>query len=651
MNEKVLIVEDQFIEANDLKIMLEKSGYKVCGIARSVNQALEMVKAEAPTLVLVDIFLKGPLTGIDLAKKLREINTAFIYTSANSNHEVLEAAKATQPYGFLVKPFRKKDLLVTLEIARYRHENSRESENRKIDNFKEKLESILKKKETIEEKMLHINMELQAFIPFDFAGSGYITQGTVPYNAINFLRLGFEEYQVIGINELQEITKLKMNELKTLKEHTPVDTTPKYYIGEEFEAVTAYPSMKKLFADTFKLRSNFVMPIHLSNGEVFYFFFYCRRPDAYLQEHLGIAHRLHDCLANALHSLLSIQNIEMRPSVALLESASHNEPETKQKTFEGIVGNSHMLLNVFDYIVQVAPVNTSVLILGESGTGKERIADFIHKLSPRKDRPLIKINCAALPASLIESELFGHEKGSFTGATEKRIGKFELADRGTLFLDEIGELPLELQAKLLRVLQEKEIERIGGRESIKIDVRIIAATNRNLEKEVGEGRFRLDLYYRLNIFPIQLPSLRERSDDIPLLVDHFIKQFNKKTGKNIRGTSREVLQQMLQYHWPGNIRELENIIERGVLLAKGDLITDVALQGFSPNKVIDKQVPANEDMPVKSIDENEKDHIISVLQRCNGKIWGAGGAAEMLNIPPTTLTSKMKKLGIKREYI
>lgn len=650
MNEKVLIVEDQFIEANDLKMKLEKSGYAVCGIARSVNDALKIIEAQSPTLVLVDIFLKGPLTGIDLAKKLRETNTAFIYISANSNHEILEAAKATQPYGFLVKPFRKKDLLVTLEIARYRHENSQENEIRKAGHFKEKLQAILEKEQSVEDKMLHINMALQAFIPFDFAGSGYITQGPVPYNALNFLRLGFEEYQVIGINELQEMTNLKMNELKALQQSTPVDLAARFYTGDEFEAVTAKPSMKKLYADTFRLRSNFVMPVHLFNGEVFFFFFYSRRPDAYNQEHLATAHRLHNYLAEILQNLLSIETIEMPLSVKGGEEAKP-EHEERNATFEGIIGNSHLLLNVFDYIVQVAPVTTSVLILGESGTGKERIAGSIHKLSPRKNKPLIKINCAALPANLIESELFGHEKGAFTGATERRIGKFELADGGTLFLDEIGELPLELQAKLLRVLQEKEIERIGSRESIKIDVRIIAATNRHLEKEVGEGRFRLDLYYRLNIFPIQLPSLRERIDDIPLLADHFIASFNKKTGKKISGTSSEVLQQMLQYSWPGNIRELENVIERSVLLARGDIITDIALQGMAEMPAIVKQAPANDYSHIKSFEENERDHIISVLQRCKGKIWGEGGAAEMLNIPPTTLNSKMKKLGIKREYI
>ncbi len=321
--------------------------------------------------------------------------------------------------------------------------------------------------------------------------------------------------------------------------------------------------------------------------------------------------------------------------------------DTNAPGFEGIIGNSHLLLNVFDQITQVAPFDTAVLILGESGTGKERIAECIHNLSPRKGKALVKVNCATLPATLIESELFGHEKGSFTGATDKRTGKFEQANGGTIFLDEIGEMPVDLQVKLLRVLQEKEIEPIGSRATIKINVRIIAATNRNLEKEVAEGRFRLDLYYRLNVFPIELPPLRERTEDIPALAHHFINYYNRKAGKKITGLSDKVLKNMMAYHWPGNIRELENLIERSVLLAKGTIIEEIAVP------VVQKQDSTIDTLNfhMKTIHENERDYIISVLKKCNGRIWGAGGAAEVLNIPPTTLKSKMKKLGIQKEGV
>jgi len=293
-----------------------------------------------------------------------------------------------------------------------------------------------------------------------------------------------------------------------------------------------------------------------------------------------------------------------------------------------------------------APDDTSILILGESGTGKERIAHTIHKLSPRKSKPIVTVNCAALPITLIESELFGHEKGAFTGANDRRIGKFEQADGGTIFLDEIGELPLEAQVKLLRVLQEREIERLGGSVTKKINVRIITATNRNLEKEVAEGRFRLDLYYRLNVFPIELPALRQRKDDIPLLANYFITKYARKSNKAITGISEEVMGELREYEWPGNIRELEHLIERSILMTTGDTITKVDI----PVITAAQYTSTDENFRVKTLDEMERDHILTILKMCRGKIFGPGGAAEVLNIPSTTLNSKIKKLGIKYEY-
>ena len=460
MKEKLLIVEDQFIEANDLRIMLTRKGYTISGIARSVQEALESIAKEKPDLVLLDIYLKGNLTGIDLATRLREENIAFVYLSANSSSDILAAAKTTEPYGFLVKPFRERDVLVALEIARYRHEHS--------------LESRLRRESGLQKQLTEI------------AAGG----------------------------------------------------------------------------------------------------------------------------------------------------------------FEGIIGQSPRLLSVFESIAQVAPQDTSVLILGESGTGKERIAESVQKLSSRKNLPFIKVNCATLPAALIESELFGHEKGAFTGAADKRIGKFEQASGGTILLDEIGEMPIELQAKWLRVLQEKEIERIGGKAPIRIDVRVIATTNRNLEQEVAEGRFRLDLYYRLNVFPIHLPALRERAEDIPALVDHFVRYYGSRSGKKISGVADKAMQALVAYEWPGNIRELEHLIERTLVLTKGDTIKDIVL----PTPRQQTHAPSD-GVRIKTMEENERDHIIEVLKTCHGRIWGVGGAAELLGIPPTTLQSKMKKLGIRKDIL
>jgi transcriptional regulator with GAF, ATPase, and Fis domain len=406
--------------------------------------------------------------------------------------------------------------------------------------------------------------------------------------------------------------------------------------------ICSEPTLKKLFADTFKLRSHLFFPVNLPIEPFFSFCFYSRRPDAYNVDQIALLSRLQQALTSSFESMMQIgKENKMTKEVNLVEN-----PDILQG-FKGIVGKSHLLLNVFDHITQVAPTDTAVLILGESGTGKERIADCIHKLSPRKGSPFVKVNCASLPSTLIESELFGHEKGSFTGAQDKRIGKFEKADKGTIFLDEIGEMPIELQVKLLRVLQEKEIERIGSKDTIKVDIRIIAATNRNLEKEVAEGRFRLDLYYRINVFPILLPPLRERNEDIPALAYHFMNYYNRKVGKKISGLSDKVLKKMMAYSWPGNIRELEHLIERSVLLTKGTTIEDISLsiiQRKETNSVA-------EEIQMKTIHENERDYIIVVLKKCNGRIWGAGGAAQVLNIPPTTLISKMKKLGIKKEYI
>lgn len=313
-----------------------------------------------------------------------------------------------------------------------------------------------------------------------------------------------------------------------------------------------------------------------------------------------------------------------------------------------IVGNSPAIKKVFNLINHVAPVDTTVIILGETGTGKELVARAIHDNSPRKAKPMVKVNCGALPASLVESELFGHERGSFTGAAERRIGKFELAHNGTLFLDEIGEMPLELQVKLLRVLQEKEIERIGGSKAIKVDVRIIAATNRNLEREVQAGRFRADLYYRLQIFPVHLPALRHRISDIPLLAGYFVRKYAKRIGKPACHLSNNAILQLHRHPWPGNIRELEHVIERSMLLNNGDILDEIYLPDSSGHSLLsnDRQhfVPL-------TLDENERNHILASLVYCDGKVNGKQGAAQLLGVPPSTLQSKMKRLGIKREHV
>jgi two-component system response regulator HydG len=453
MDAKILIVEDQFIEANNLRTILKRAGYSVCSIAASVTEALSILKDEKPQLVLLDIYLQGKLTGIDLAKILNERNIAFVFLSANSNKRILDAAKATMPYGFLVKPFREKDVLVTLDVAWYLHRQNHSA--------------------AIQHK-----------------------------------------------------------------------SQPRAHSNDDFKEIVA--------------------------------------------------------------------------------------------TSESMVG-------VLNHISVAGPSDISVLILGESGTGKELVAHSIHRVSSRKTKPFVVINCAAIPSNLIESELFGHEKGAFTGASDKRVGKFEQADEGTVFLDEIGELPIDLQVKLLRILQEREVEPIGGQKK-KIDIRIIAATNRILEEEIAARRFRLDLYYRLNVFSILLPPLRERKSDILALANHFVIKYSQKENKNITGFSDQVIKTMLAYSWPGNIRELENAVARSVLFATADIIDNMQL-GPNQNLALN-YTPSSVN---KTIDENERDYIIAMIEKCNGKIYGSGGAAEIMNIHTSTLKSRMKKLGIENK--
>jgi transcriptional regulator with GAF, ATPase, and Fis domain len=308
-------------------------------------------------------------------------------------------------------------------------------------------------------------------------------------------------------------------------------------------------------------------------------------------------------------------------------------------TFGEIVGQSDAIKYVTFKINQVAPTDSTVLITGETGTGKELVARAIHEASTRKDRPLIKVNCAALSPTLIESELFGHEKGAFTGAGTRKIGRFELADGGTIFLDEIGELPLELQVKLLRVIQENELERVGGSKTIKIDVRIIAATNRNLKDEVEAGTFRQDLWYRLNVFPITVPPLRQRREDIPALVEHLIGKASRKFGKTISSVSGRTIQSLQAHSWPGNVRELANVIERAVIHSHGS-----ALQ------LADNLELVSEDLfgPAKTLEEMERDYIIHTLENTGWRIEGQFGAAKILGINPSTLRTRMIKFQIQK---
>jgi transcriptional regulator with GAF, ATPase, and Fis domain len=309
--------------------------------------------------------------------------------------------------------------------------------------------------------------------------------------------------------------------------------------------------------------------------------------------------------------------------------------------FDEIVGNSEALRLVLARVEQVAPTPSTVLLLGETGTGKELFAHAIHERSPRRQRPLVGVNCAALPAGLIESELFGHEKGAFTGAVTQRLGRFEIADGGTLFLDEVADLPLELQGRLLRVLQEGEFERVGSSRTVRVDVRVVAATNRDLEAAVRDGRFRVDLYYRLSVFPIVLPPLRDRTEDIPPLLWFFVTHHQREMGRHIERVPRVAMDALQRYDWPGNVRELQNVVERAMIRSTGDVL-EIDDAFVRPRR------PATSRPADRTLAAVERAHLVAVLEDCGWRINGPGGAAETLALHPNTLRFRMKKLAIVR---
>jgi DNA-binding NtrC family response regulator len=362
-------------------------------------------------------------------------------------------------------------------------------------------------------------------------------------------------------------------------------------------------------------------------GEVLYSALYRRRVDIELQEAYDEIQRLKDHL--------EAENVTLREEIKV----SFKDDE--------LIGKSHVFRRVIHQVEQVGRTDSTVLILGETGTGKGLIARRIHRESGRKDRPMVTVNCAALPATLIESELFGHEKGAFTGAVDRKIGRFELADGGTILLDEVGDLPLELQTKLLRVLQDHEFERVGSSTTRTVDTRVVAATNRDLDKLIELGAFRSDLYYRLGVFPIRIPSLRERRDDIPLLVWFFITSLQTRSGKTFEIVPPQVMDALISYDWPGNVRELRNIVERAMILSPGRelKLTDVLPVRRTTGT---GAPPLTAERASASLEEIERSHIIGVLEECGWRVRGEDGAAERLGLKRSTLQSRMKKLGIRR---
>ena len=824
---RILVVEDEFVIANNLRRILTKAGYQVTGLAKSVAEARTILAQELPDIVLLDIFLQGDQTGLDLARWLNEQHVPFVFLSANLSDSVLEAAKVTQPFGFLNKPFRAKDVLTTLEIASYRHAHSEEAKLRQQQQIQVAVNNAIITLHDRDQLSLAIAAQIDKIVPFSFLNlriglpeeqsfywvmlrktalgtferihlpvllgpnasdellekltqetpdrlgeqpgiftgpafealcAQYVTARAIhdtfgvqsllvlpvvlkrrSFTNLQLARTGSggfvaADYEAVSLvisqialaldnllacEEIDQRRRLKTAELavasafqngKTMAEIAPqvasainevipgIDLLSVYRVGQrlggvpfdatvekkdglfvtiseekttrpatisplewqqaiaDMEAWLVQPTLNvsrqtadvqprnpvtQRYGSHLGIQSSMHVPIVIKGQLAAALIIASRASYAFTNKDLQTLQGLSSELALALENLLAFERIKLLSEQLEQEQIYLREEIKTTHNFGEIIGASPALLAVFQSIGQVAPTDYTVLIAGETGTGKELMARAVHSLSSRKGRTMVKVNCAALPPQLIESELFGHEKGSFTGATDKRIGKFELAHGSTIFLDEIGELPLELQAKLLRVIQEKEIERIGGKGPIVVDVRIVAATNRNLQEEVAAGRFRADLYYRLNVFPVVVPPLRERPEDIIPLTVHFLEKISKKLGKSITGLSGGMRQQLLHYPWPGNIRELEHVLERAAIMARATTLELSEPLVTSPLPV------TSAPRIVKSMQEAMRETIQAALTQSNNRIRGQGGAAELLNLKPTTLESRMKKLQIR----
>jgi len=421
--------------------------------------------------------------------------------------------------------------------------------------------------------------------------------------------------------------------------NTPIgvirETGQPYVVGD-LEAQRRFPKDEDFL--TFGIRSYIVLPLMRHSVLIGALYYLSLHKRDYTTDEIQILQDVSEMVSIAVSNALAYEEINELKEKLQVENRLLQDEIVQRSIFEEIVGSSVSLQKVLAAIDRVAPTDATVLITGETGTGKELVAHAIHKRSPRSGRALVKVNCAALPSEVIASELFGHEKGAFTGALQQRIGRFEAATGGTIFLDEIGELNPEMQIALLRVLQEKEFERVGGNRTIQTDVRVIAATNRDLNQEVTDGRFRMDLYYRLNVFPVHVPSLRERPDDIPILVDYFVSRFASRMGKRIRQIDKTTLDTMLRYSWPGNIRELQNVIERGVILADSDVFRLEKGALHTESKVAAIAVG----------DNDPRAQIESVLRSTRGRISGPDGAAARLGVPASTLESRIRALKINK---
>ncbi len=617
---KILLIDDEAGIRKLLSISLRSEGYDVI-TAKNGKRGIELFEQQAPSIVLTDIKMPGT-DGMGVLRRIKEINpeTEVIVITGDGDMKLAVKSLQLDASDFITKPISKEALSVALKRAEEKLKIKKRLKNYTYNlekAVKEKtgeLEKSYKEMESLCDITRKISEKKSLGEAFDFIIDQ--TKNILSFEEIAPLILNKEKKGFVKVNGYKDLNiedrEGLVSAIALMRHPMNIDELrdsgyPWLKSFDGYESLSLVPIIKEdeVVGVVILLASDHIV----FSGKDLRFFYLM------LSQVAGIIRRI------------ALNNEKMK------------ELENKVKMFSGyggIVGRDHKMQQLYKLILDIAPTDATVMIQGESGSGKELVARAVHLHSYRKDKPFVVVNCSAYPQTLLESELFGHEKGAFTGATHRKLGRFELADKGTLFLDEIGEIPLMSQVKLLRFLQFQKFERSGGIETIEVDIRIIAATNKDLKKEVENGNFREDLYYRLNVIPINIPPLRVRRNDISLLVEHFLKRLNLRGNKKVKGISSEAMDTLMRYNWPGNVRELENIIEHAFILTKNEFINGQSLP-FDIYSIVNKE------QKISSFQDNEKKFLARVLEEYK---WNKLQVAKKLNISRSTLYAKLKKYNI-----
>jgi len=617
---KILLIDDEAGIRKLLSISLRSEGYDVI-TAENGKRGIELFEQEAPSIVLTDIKMPGT-DGISILRRIKEINpeTEVIVITGDGDMKLAVKSLQLDASDFITKPISEEALSVALKRA-----EEKLKIKKRLKNYTYNLEKAVKEK-TGELEKSYKEMESLCDITrstsekkslgeaFDFIIDQ--TKDILSFEEIAPLILNKEKKGFVKVNGYKE---LSIEDREGLISNISLMRHP---MNIDELGARGYPCLKSF--DGYESIS--LVPIIKENEVIGVVILLASEHIVFSRKDLRFLYLMLSQVAGIIRRI-ALNNEKM------------NELENKVKMFSGyggIVGKDHKMQQLYKLILDIAPTDATVLIHGESGSGKELVARAVHLHSYRKDNPFVVVNCSAYPQTLLESELFGHEKGAFTGATHRKLGRFELADKGTLFLDEIGEIPLMSQVKLLRFLQFQKFERLGGMETLEVDIRVVAATNKDLKKEVENGNFREDLYYRLNVIPINIPPLRVRRNDISLIVEHFLKRLNLRGNKKVKGISSEAMDTLMRYNWPGNVRELENIIEHAFILTKNEFISGQSLP-------LDIYSIVNKEQKISSFQENEKKFLARVLEEYK---WNKLQVAKKLNISRSTLYAKLKKYNI-----